>query len=413
MLRLVHQEDSPKASLSWPLAAACFIWVAMFSFVAVRASHFVFDANECLTYGRATQNWWAHQPLYKLSNIDGYLYVPQFAILFSPFALAGHPVGDVIWRFAGLCLFCSGLWRAGRLLLPAKADAIFAIATLIAFAPTFNALRNAQVNLHLAGLMLHTAVDLARKNWWCSAIWLTLGLALKPIIIAPLLLSAACYRQTIPRLIVCLLVFALFPFAFAPPDYCLSQLYLFWEKLIIAAQPDRLFSDLRSLIAFLGFMIPMNVYFLIQIIAALATLALALLAIRRWREPAAAVFLLALSASYLMLFNTRTEGNSYVILTPLFAIPAALLFVQHRRLIAASLLTFLTIWLTGNLWAYRLTVHWLKPLACIIFTVLLVRELLYGDSSNWPISAPKQSPGNLYLNSHGAAVRSPAPQTQI
>ncbi len=403
MLRLLHKEDAAETGLSRPLAAACLIWAAMFTFVAIRASQFVPDANECLTYARATQNWWTHQPLYEISSIDGYLYFPQFAILYTPFALAGHPLGDTIWRFAGLCLFCSGLWRVARLLLPAKADALFATATLIAFAPTYNALRNGQVNLHIAGLLLHTAVDLARKNGWRSAIWLTLGVALKPIVIAPLLLSAACYRQTVPRLIVCLLVFALFPFAFAPPDYCLSQLYLFWQKLVIAAQPDRLFSDLRSLIASLGFMIPLSFYFLIQIIAAIATLVLALLAIRRWREPAAAVFLLALSASYLMLFNTRTEGNSYVILTPLIAIPAALLFVQHQRLTAASLLTFLTVWLTGNIWAYHLTVHWLKPLACVIFTALLVRELLYGDSSNWPIPAPQKSP----------AVRSTAPKTQI
>lgn len=392
MLLRIDKELERKGTWSRPLVGACLIWGGMFAFVAFRASRFVLDSNECLTYAQATHNWWAHQALYQLSNIDGYLYLPQAAILYTPFARLGHPVGDVIWRFAGLSVFCVGLWRLANLLMPSKVNRVFAVATLLSFAPAFNSLRNAQVNLPLAGLMMHTAVDLAQKRWWRAGTWLTLGLALKPIMIVMLLLAGACYRPMILRLLACLAVLAILPFACASPQYSCAQLYMFCEKLFLAAQPDRLFSDLRSLIGWMGYLIPMPIYCVMQTLAALAALGVTLIAFRRWREPAAAVFLLALSACYLMLFNPRTEGNSYVILTPLLAVPAGILFVQNRRRPVAWVLAALTVLLTGNLWGYQLTVHWMKPLACIVFVALLVRELLYGAIEDWPLDARDEKP---------------------
>src|ERR1700728_3575825 len=131
MLLRIEKEFERKGTWSRPLVGACLIWAAMFAFVAFRASHFVLDSNECLTYAQATHNWWAHQALYQLSNIDGYLYLPQAAILYTPFALLGHPVGDVIWRFTGLSVFCVGLWRVAKLLMPSKVNQVFAVATLL------------------------------------------------------------------------------------------------------------------------------------------------------------------------------------------------------------------------------------------------------------------------------------------
>ena len=385
MLLLAHSDERGNKTSRRLFALAWVVWGAMFAFVAFRASKFVFDSNECLIYGRAAQNWWGRANLYDLSNIDGFLYLPQAAILYTPFALAGHPLGDVAWRFCGLSVFCWGLWRLGKILSPASPKRVFAYATFLAFAPAFNALRNAQVNLPLAGLMLHTAVDLAQRRWWRAAAWMTIGLAMKPIMIVMILLAGACYRGVIRPLAICLLLLAVFPFLMGPWDYVVSQMQMFFEKLLLAGAPDRLFSDLRSLVGWLGFMIPMPIYLAMQVAAALVTLWLGIMAVRRWPEPAAATFILALSASYLMLFNPRTEGNSYVILTPVLVIPVALMVIENRRREAVLAMIVLTACLTGNLWAYKLTVHWLKPAACILFVAMMVRELLRGTMQDWAI----------------------------
>jgi hypothetical protein len=189
------------------------------------------------------------------------------------------------------------------------------------------------------------------------------------------------------RLVVTIAAILLLPFATAQPHYVLAQYHDCWTKLRVSSQPDRAFSDLRGLFWSVGCVIPMSIFFYMQVIAAAATLGLSFVVIKRWREPHASAFVLTLAVCYLMLFNPRTEGNSYVILTPMIALPAALLFVDGRHRRTAWILVLLAIWLTGNLWAYWQTLHWMKPLACIIFIILMLRELLRGSVADWPAPA--------------------------
>jgi len=382
---------------------AWMLWGMMFVFVAALVLHNDREdnSNECWGYARATSAWWAGENLYDTTNIDGFLYLPQFAVIYTPFAVQcpgrlgsklTHPIGDVLWRLAGLYVFCIGLWRMSRLLSPSQALRVFAFSTIIALAPTYNALRNGQSNLPLAALMLHAAVELVEKRWWRAAIWLTIGFAVKPIILVMILLAGVLYRPMSWRLAIALAVFLLSPFAAGGFHYVLTQYQQCWIKLSMSSQPDRALSDLRGLFWSIGCVIPMSVFTVMQLIAAAATLALCFVAFRRWNEPAASAFMLTLTACYLMLFNPRTEGNSYVILTPMIALPAALLLLDDRRRRAAWILVALSIWLTGNLWAYKYTVHWMKPLACIIFLILTLRELLRKSIADWPPSVQARPP---------------------
>ncbi|MGD0390217.1 MAG: glycosyltransferase family 87 protein [Tepidisphaeraceae bacterium] len=368
---------------------AWMLWGMMFVFVAAQVLHndSPDNSNECWGYARATSAWWARENLYDTTNIDGFLYLPQAAIIYTPFAVLNHPIGDVLWRLVGLGAFCHGLWRMSKLLSPSQALRVFAIGSFIALAPTYNALRNGQANLQIAALMLHATVDLVQHRWWRAAIWLTVGFAVKPIVLVMILLAAALYRPMSWRLAIALAVLLLSPFATGGFHYVLTQYQQCRIKLSMSSQPDRAFSDLRGLFWSIGCVIPMWIYFFMQLFAAAATLALCFIAFRRWNEPAASTFVVALAACYLMLFNPRTEGNSYVILTPMIALPAALLFLDNRRRLAAWVLVALSAWLISypwTSWGYRLTVHWMKPLACIIFIILLLHELLRNSGADWP-----------------------------
>jgi hypothetical protein len=380
--------DKHLSELAWML------WGLMFVFVAAQVLHndSSDNSNECWGYARATSAWWHRENLYDTTNIDGFLYLPQAAIFYTPFAALHHPIGDVLWRLVGLWAFCHGLWRMSKLLSPGQALWVFAIGTFIALAPSYNALRNGQANLLIAALMLHATVDLVKKRWWRAAIWLTVGFAVKPIVLVMILLAGALYRPMSWRLAIVAAAIFLSPFATGGFHYVLTQYHQCWIKLSMSSQPDRAFSDLRGMFWSMGCVIPMPVYLFMQVIAAAATLALCIVAIRRWNEPAGSAFVLTLAACYLMLFNPRTEGNSYVILTPMIALPAALLFLDNRRRPAAWILVTLAIWLTGNLWAYKQTVHWMKPLACIIFLILMVRELLRNRIADWPVSTQAGPP---------------------
>jgi hypothetical protein len=379
---------------------ALILWGVMF---VVGTAHVVRDIryqNECLIYAQATSDWWAGRDMYLATwtgdylhydpaGIDSFLYFPHAAILYTPFALLGHPVGDVVWRFLGLSLFCHSLWLMSKLLSPNHALRVFALGSFVAMAPAYNSLHNAQVNLPLAAVMVYTTVALTQKRWWRAVGWLMLGLALKPIIFVMILLVGAVYRPMRWRLALPLAFFFLLPFATQNFHYVLSAYHQCRMKLSRASHPNRAFSDLRGLIWKLGWIIPFSLLAVFQVIAAAATLVLCFIATRRWKEPAMSAFVLMLTACYLMLFNPRTEGNSYVILAPVIALPAALLFLDPRRHLAAWVLVGIAFCLTGNLWAYRLTLHWLKPLACVVFVILMVRELLRKSIQDWPLVMPR------------------------
>ena len=73
-----------------------------------------------------------------------------------------------------------------------------------------------------------------------------------------------------------------------------------------------------------------------------------------------------------MLFNPRTESNSYVILEPYIAISAAMMFFGWRRLRAGIFLIGLSVLMFCDGWAYHATENWLKgdsPASSIPFSL--------------------------------------------
>jgi hypothetical protein len=244
------------------------LWGVAIFLVSILVFIHPFDTNLCSTFSPSSRNWWAGRDLYFTASIDGFLYFPQFAILFSPFAFAGNPIGDTAWRVAGLLLYCIGLWRLARLLSPQNAPLVFALGTFAVFAPALSSIRCGQANLHIAGFLLNTTVELARKRWSAAAFFLIVAFAVKPIIFVMLLLAAVIYRPMIWRLAVGLVVFALFPFATQDPHYVVAQYHACAAKLLVAALPDRAFCDLRGLFWAIGWIIPQSLLAVMQVVAA-------------------------------------------------------------------------------------------------------------------------------------------------
>src|SRR3954471_5223542 len=54
----------------------------------------------------AAERWWARRPLY--SDPRGFHYLPQFALLFSPFHALPAPLGDLLWRILSVATLVGG-----------------------------------------------------------------------------------------------------------------------------------------------------------------------------------------------------------------------------------------------------------------------------------------------------------------
>jgi alpha-1,2-mannosyltransferase len=364
------------AGLAWAL------WGTTMLVISVLVYIHPFNTNLCTTYAPSSFKWWDHRDLYYAPGpyaIDGFLYFPQFAILYTPFAVAGNPVGDIAWRLLGAALYCGGLWRLSKLLSPQRALLIFAFGTFAAVAPSISSIRCAQSNVYLAGFLLNTTVELSHRRWWGATAWLILSLAAKPIMFVMILLAMVVYPPMSWRLILGLIVFLLFPFMTQSPHYVMAQYEMCETKLAMASLPDRAFCDLRGLLWKSGWIMPQRILAMLQWIAGGLTLMVCLLASRWRRDPSRSVFVAGMCASYLMLFNPRTESNSYVILTGILAITAAALYVDHRRGSALAALIATGVCLSCDGWLYRPTEDWLKPLTCVVLTFWLIRET-YADS---------------------------------
>jgi hypothetical protein len=328
-------------------------------------------------YRQASEKWWAaKESPYDMSQ-GGYLYLPQEAILYTPYQVLPKRLGEPLWRWTGLALLAVGLWRVAGLIVPGNRARLFLAATILVIPATLSSARNGQVNLPLAGLMLLAVADLARSSWNKAAIWLLLAVMLKPIALAPALLAGACFAPLRLRLLGGFLLCLGAAWIHPDPAYVTAEYRHFWEKFLLAGQPaENTFSDFFGMLWHWGFHPAPAVISGFRALAAIVTLLLSLQLVRRLRGEAVqqAFGVMLLSVLFLMLFNPRTEENSYVMLAGFTALMAGnFILAAVRR--PALWMTLFTLALAVECYGYPifpLTKIWFKPLVTLIFWVMLV-----------------------------------------
>jgi hypothetical protein len=331
-----------------------------------------------LEYRQASEKWWAgHESLYDTSQV-GYLYLPQAAILYTPYQLLPKRLGEPLWRWTGLALLGLGLWRVACLLHPSEREHLFFLATLLVIPSALSSARNGQVNLPLAGLMLLAVADLARARWNTATLWLLLAILLKPIALAPALLAAACFAPLRLRLIGGLLLSLGVAYFHPSAAYVTAEYHHFLEKLALAGQPlvkDN-FSDFFGMLWHWGLHPAPMLISTLRILAAGLVLLLSLLLMRRFRgdQVMQAFGVMLLAALYLMLFNPRTEENSYVMLAAFTALLAARDLMTGNARRGGMLVLFCLLLAVENYGTpiFPLTRIWCKPFLTSLFLLILV-----------------------------------------
>lgn len=346
-------------------------------------------------YAEASANWWALRDLYQ--EASGFFYLPHFAILFTPFARLPIPAGDLLWRLVTAALLAGGLWRLARQLFEEQAPQAFLWASLLAMPLCLATLRNGQANAIFAAFTVQAIACLPRQRWWLAALFMILALAVKPLGIVLVLLGPAVYRKLWLRLALLSFLLVVTPFLFGPTDYVIAQYQGILSKLQASAGvAEHRFSDINGILRTVGTELPAPIATLVRVAAGAATLGLWHRGARRLHEPLRALWLLTLTASYLMLFNPMTETNSYVILAPALGLWACqtLRAEQTRRLGWWLIFTCLSMGLLPEplrpLFGSSFGLFW-HPLLTAVFISLLSRRLLLGrkpfDSS--PASAKR------------------------
>lgn len=313
--------------------------------------------------------WWARGDIYgDLENIGGFLYFPQAAVLWSPFAWMPVMVGEVVWRAASIALLAYAAWRLSRLASPRPGAEPFPLVTLLVIPTALGSARNGQMNLVFSAMMALACADLARERWRQAAAWLTLSTALKPLTLALALIVAALRpRRMIPWLAAGAAAVLAFPFVTAPPAYVLRQYSQCADKLRTAIDPPPgLYSSVWAIPESLGLVTPNAMMSRVAAVCSLAALGLSWLAWKRLGRDRGPLAVLGVATAYIMLFNSRSEGLTYVVLAPAVATLAAWEWFATGRRAAAAMLFAVCVILafSRNLIGPNL---WLRPAVTLVF----------------------------------------------
>lgn len=359
------------------------VWIAVFIAMGVIIGATGHDRGVTDVYEQAAQRWVEREPLYG-GGYHGFLYAPPSAVVYVPFLYPEPLAGSFLWRLVGALLFATGLLRLARHACRERLGPAFALLTWLVLPVTLSSLRNGQSNLHLAGVLLHAAVALGARQRAATAAWLCVGWVFKPIVLVPMLLAVVHDRTLAWRLGVGTLVVLLLPFLSAPPAYVVEQYEAYGPKLTAAGDPgETVYTNIEGLVRVAGHPIPRPWRRPVQALGALLTLGLFWWGRRRVPARDAGVLLATLATGYLMLFNPRTEANSYVLVAPWMALPAALAWVRDRNGPRAASLGLLCVGLGSDNFGrgiHRLTRKWWKPVLVMAFLGHLTWRLLRSRS---------------------------------
>lgn len=368
--------DRSSAITSW------IVWLVTTVVVCINVAAKPLEHTVTTNYRVAAEAFWHQQPMYSEGQ-HGWLYPPQGAVLYSLFeAIPSVAAGEVLWRIVITSLFAFSLFRLGRVAMGNEwqrfGGVTFLILTLSSMALAAGCMRNGQMNLPLAGLFILACCDLGAKQWWRATLWLCLALVAKPIALPIVMLAGALFPALWWRLPTGLVAVALLPFINPNWSYVVEQYQAALVKMKSAGEPGAgVFSDIVGMCQVFPFVgpgktVPLDIdpriLTLVRAGAAVVTLGLAFLAQRRFGIVQGSLYLLLLGTGYLMLFNPRTEGNSYPMFVPMVGVLFAwALLIDKKLKSAVALLVAIILFAAAHeFYKNKLDSLWIRPLCTLI-----------------------------------------------
>ncbi len=365
--------------------AELYAWMGWAMMFLASASVILHDSSRSVVPAyRIAAGWWIKgMPLYEMSGIGGFTYLPQAAILFTPLAFLPPAAAEVWWRITNIALFALALRGLTGILAVGRESRSFFLMTLLSIPLVWDCGRNGQATLIMTAFMLLAVTAIARCWWWRATLWLALGVAIKPLAIVLVLLVFVIDRPMTWRLTAGMILLALFPFVTQHAGYVVEQYRACLQNMTISAHVGAVahgwttpFTALRVA----GIEVPERVQTIARLAAAPLTLALCLVARRRFNPSRSALYVYSLAAIYLILFSPRTENNTYAMLAPAFGAFIATAFFAEHRTVDGSLLAGTVLALAASRAIERMVAPhaeqvWLSPLLATCFAAYVLVRL--------------------------------------
>ena len=294
------------------------LWVILLAVVVIRVGVAPVGKQSVVPiYQVAGERFRAGASLYApIPGLDLYRNPPGVA--FAATALTPLPpkTGGVLMRLLQATLFLTGLRRAVRTFAPdwpsARVGWAFAIAAFL-IAPAVN---NGQLNVLIAGSLLHAAAAAHAKRDAEAALWAALAAWVKLYPLAVGLLLCVARPRLAPRLVAALALGAMFPFLGQSSEVVSWQYREYWHYL---GDDDRTYAHLVRVPRdwtcwprmFLNVVVPEKVALAVGLlVAGVAALMTRLFA----RRGLGAVSALVLGLTWMTAFGPATEANTYALL---------------------------------------------------------------------------------------------------
>lgn len=313
---------TPSGALDrWALPLTVLLWLVPMIVIAAALFRDPLARSLDPLYRDAVDFWFAGEDVYRGSG--GFNYLPPAILMYLPFSELPQPYGQILWRLIAASLLGSGLWMLMGLQERPRRERGMLLLSCISLPLMLGALQTGQANALLAGALLHAAVGLQRRQMWRTAAWLTFGVALKPILIAPIGLAVFMTPALLLPLLVLGSAWMALPFVGMNAETVLLQYRLSLANITdsCAHVTEDRFADINGLLRGFGTFLEQPASTVVRALAG-ALCAVSVLAVRRRHGigPASVRYWLVMSTGYLMLCNPMSEANSYV----MFAVPMAL-----------------------------------------------------------------------------------------
>ncbi|MBL7049540.1 MAG: DUF2029 domain-containing protein [Nitrospira sp.] len=362
---------------------ACIIWAAVALYIfsyQVRTDH---KKTVTQVYRTASHNLFAEKELYE-GGIHGFLYLPQAGFIFMPFMHLPQTPGELLWRLLCIGTFAYSVRRLAVLAGKERADEFFLLMTLIVIPISFSAMRNGQMTLPMTAAMIMGAVALAETRFGSAAFWLCLGIAMKPLVLVMAMLVFALYPSSRLRLIIGLVTLFAIPLLFFSSEYVVDTYSVFMQKMLTVSNPGayKNYSDLHGMLGALGIAVDERLMMAVRALSAFGALVLAWTALKSERPGPAAILIFVISVTYLMLFNPKTENNTYAAFAPAFAVFTAWFFLAAKSKYMGWLFVVMTIGFALHHEAAKYLTPgrevWISPLLASVFAIYLVKSIISG-----------------------------------
>jgi alpha-1,2-mannosyltransferase len=299
----------------------CAVWIAPLAVITIGLLRRPGNRSLDPIYRWAIDSWRAESPLY--TDASGFIYLPTFIPIYAPFAYLPQPLGEILWRAIAVAGIAYALWSLMGVVARPRSARGFLLLSVACLPVSLGALQMGQANAWIAMALFQAGASMARGHLWRTAAWLSLGFAIKPIVISAIGLAAARDFRLVPRLIALCGAWIAIPYLLAPAGYVSSQYAAALATITgsCAEVSEHRFADINGLLRSVGLALSGPWSNAVRAGAGLL-LAIAVLRLGRKVHPHAwSLIWLLLSACYLLLFNPMTEANSYCMI----GVPVALL----------------------------------------------------------------------------------------